>query len=203
MLSEVGVSISSSELLIGPTDINRRVGESNIIIMCPTFKPVAPIWRVNNYTYGASSLPSPFKPAYDNLFIPLVQLTMNQSTFQSYVPTGTSLKVLPSSVGILTLDSGNLMQLRSTQIDDPRLALNHWRLHFYSENLTLSWLYSNDSAGDDEVCSFSDAIFHIQGWQCLDRVISSFVWQQNVTNVTEISIPCTNLTHNNNSVLSI
>ena len=108
VLTQVDDSTSFSP--IGHVDISRRVGENNIIIMCPTFKSVAPIWRISNYTYGSSSLLSPFQPAYDNLLIPFVKLMMDQFTFQCFVPTGVGLEVLPSSVGTLTVDSENVMK---------------------------------------------------------------------------------------------
>lgn len=196
--------ISTPVSPLGPIDIIRRVGENDIIIMYPTFQVVAPIWRINNFTYGASSLPSPFQPAYDNLLIPFVLLTMNKFTFQCFVPTGIGLEVVPSSVGTLTVDFGNstMKQSARNKADLPMLALNHWRLHFYSNNVTLPWFYSHDSTRY-EACSFTDVTFQIQGRQCLDLVKSGLVWERNITNVTEISIPSTNLTGNNNSPIFV
>ena len=122
--------------------------------------------------------------------------------FQCFIPTGVRHEVVPSSVGMLTVDSRDSIQDgNDVEIAEANLTLDHWRLHFYPKNLTLSWQYSyNSSLGSSEVCSFSDATFHIQGWQCLDNVRSMLVWQCVRTNETEISIPSTNLMRNNNSV---
>lgn len=129
---------------------------------------------------------------------------MDKFVFQCFIPTGVRYGVVPSSVGTLTVDARNSINIqeRSTlEISESKLTLNHWRLHFYQENLTLSWLYSyNNSFQSSKLCSFSDATFHIEGWQCLDSVRNTLVWQVIRRNTTEISIPCTNLTHNNDSV---
>ena len=170
--------------------------------MCPTFQALAPIWRINEHIYGASSLPSPFYPAYDNLLIPTVLLAMDKFIFQCFIPTGVRYGVVPSSVGTLTVDARNSIQERSTvENSEVNFNLDHWRLHFYQENMTLSWKYSyNNSFQSSKLCSFSDAKFHIEGWQCLNSVRNTLVWQAIRRNTTEISIPFTNLTHNNNSV---
>ena len=68
------------------------------------------IWRINNYTYGASSLPLPFYPAYDNLLIPVVLLAMDKFVFQCFIPTDVRYGVVPSSIGILTVDARNSVQ---------------------------------------------------------------------------------------------
>ena len=142
-------------------------------------------------------------PAYDNLLIPIVQFAMDKYVFQCFIPTGVRYRVVPSSIGILTVDARNSIQERSAlEISESKLTLDHWRLHFYEENLTLSWLYYsyNNSFQSSNLCSFSDATFLIKGWQCLDDVRSTLVWQAIRRNTTEISIPFTNLTHNNDSV---
>ena len=139
---------------------------------------------------------------YDNLLLPNVLLAMDKFMFQCFIPTGVRHEVVPSSVGMLTVDSRDSIQDgNDVEIAEANLTLDHWRLHFYPKNLTLSWQYSyNSSLGSSKVCSFSDATFHIQGWQCLDNVRSMLVWQCVRTNETEISIPSTNLMRNNNSV---
>ena len=133
----------------GPTDITRRVGEDDVVIICPTRKYIAPVWSINNYTYGASSLPLPFLPAYDNLLIPYVELNMDKFTFQCFIPTGVGLDVVGSSIGTLTVDYGNTF----LPVIDNRLVVDHWRLHFNAENFTLSWKYLHE---DNQICSFDD-----------------------------------------------
>ena len=184
---------------IGPVNISRREGEKNVVIMCPTFQAVAPIWRINNHIYGASSLPSPFYPAYDNLLILTVLSTMDNFTFQCFIPTGVRHEVVPSSTGTLSVDSVNLLQhayagtmSTGTQSDNAEVTLDHWRLHFDFQKITLPWKYyfGNDSTVH---CSFSEATFHIKGWHCIDGVRSTLVWQRNLSNTTAISITSSNV----------
>ena len=88
---------------------------------------------------------------------------MDKFIFQCFIPTGVRYGVVPSSVGTLTVDARNSIQERSTvENSEVNFTLDHWRLHFYQENLTLSWKYSyNNSFQSSKLCSFSDATFLI------------------------------------------
>ena len=89
---------------IGPTNITRRAGEEDVIIVCPAYGPAAPIWRINGLLYGATSLPSAFHSAYENLRIPVVKVNMHNYSFQCFIPTGIKLNVLGSSIGVLSVE---------------------------------------------------------------------------------------------------
>ena len=168
----------------GPTDITRRVGEDDVVILCPSIDSSAPIQSINGIIYGSSNLPISFKTAFDNLLTPFVEKSMDKFTFQCFVPIGTGLNVMPSSIGELSvmIDSFiavhqlpfgyNFMPYVSMQeyqysdtIPPPvitmtqyNLTVNHRDLKFDRDMVKLSWLYSEVNA---ETCSLNKVIFQI------------------------------------------
>ena len=190
---------------VGPTDITRTVGADDVVILCPSYEKIAPIWSINEYTYTIITLPKDFKPAFANLVIPYVFEYMNKFTFQCFIPTGVGLEVMNSSIGVLTVvNPGSFIQFtKPASIIDSEVAINHWHLRFNSDNFSLSWHYAY-SHDDGDFCSFDNVTFQIEGWQCLDdRNPGDKVWQENVTNVTNINIKSKDMIHNNKSVFFI
>lgn len=136
-----------SESNIGPTNITRAVQEDDVVILCPSYENIAPIWCINEYTYTVTALPKDFKPAYTNLMIPFIREYMNNSIFQCFVPLDVGLEVVPSPVGVLHVNPGRIMQskLQTKNLNNDlksELAIDHWHLHFDLHNFTLSWHYS-------------------------------------------------------------
>ena len=206
----------------GPTDKTRREGEDDIIFICPTINEYAPIWAVNGLNYGSSSLPPPFRAAFDNLLIPFVDLSMDQFTFRCFYhdtsDVGPRLKLLASTTGTLTVatDLGsstpklnistkftnrNLQSIAnstSKESGTSELILHHRFLEFNDGiNRTISWHYSDSHNNDN--CTFSDVFFRIRGWQCRNpnQMNVNASWEQPIkTGITEITINSGNLSNN-------
>ena len=88
-----------------PSDISRPEGATDVSIHCP-FSAVAdsaPIWRINSTLYEPLSLKYPLMPTIDGINIRLVDRSLNNTTFQCFLPTGDGLKVSSSSIGTLTV----------------------------------------------------------------------------------------------------
>ena len=83
----------SSVQSFGLTNITRRVGEDDVIIMCPAIDNSVPIWNINGIIYSSATLPRNFKAALDNLLIPFVTESMDEFTFQCFIPIGTGLNI--------------------------------------------------------------------------------------------------------------
>lgn len=90
---------------IGPQNITRRAGESDVYIPCSIPGIYFPMWRINDIYYEAFSLPEGLVPASYGLLIPTVGLNMDGWTFQCLASTGYSLDVHISTVGVLTVEN--------------------------------------------------------------------------------------------------
>lgn len=207
MLCLSSISISS-----GPTDKTRKDGEDDVIFICPTIDELAPIWAVNGVNYGSSSLPPPFRAAFDNLLIPFVDLSMDQFTFRCFVRDSNGLGVTSSSTGTLTvttdLGSSNAKLnvsnhdyeqiMRTINIGSEsgmsELILHHRFVEFNEGNThTISWHYSD---GHNDSCNVSNIFFRIRGWQCrnANQINSNPSWERCIqTGITEATINSSNL----------
>lgn len=90
---------------IGPQNITRRSGESNVYIPCSIPGIYFPMWRINDIYYEAFSLPEGLIPASYGLLISVVGLNMDGWSFQCLASTGYSLDVRISTVGVLTVEN--------------------------------------------------------------------------------------------------
>lgn len=193
----------SASTVIGPVDITRKIGEDDVVIICPAYGPGAPIWRINGLTYGASSLPASFEAVYENLLILSIEPDMNNYTFQCFIVDSNSLNVVESSVGVLTIDkSAELSEsyYESKLLNYSSLKINHQKLRFNDKSITLSWLYSD--GGNIPGCS--SVVFRVQGWACKSTsnqplVIIDPVWTYDTSDMN-ITIPLRDLRYNNSSV---
>ena len=197
----------SSVQSFGPTNITRRVGEDDVVIMCPTIDNSVPIWSINEIIYTSATLPSGFKAALDNLLIPFITENMDEFTFQCFIPIGTGLNVVSSSIGILSVMIDSSVAVRQlpfgynmAQVSIPKyfdtipppvttivrynLTINHHNLKFDKNIIKLAWLYSEVNA---ETCSFNSVSFRIRGWQCQNSLTYDSGWER-TTNNLEINI---------------
>ena len=175
------------------------MGEDDIVFICPAYGPGAPIWRINALIYGASSLPDSFQSAYENLLIPFVEASMSNYSFQCFIPTSSKLNVVGSSIGVLRVDDSAGILAGAKSLLDSSLNIDHQKLRFSAENLTISWLYSDD--GNTPDCS--SVFFRIQGWECTTsnrQPQSGPVWSCTVTSGMNITIDFSDMMHNNSSV---
>lgn len=197
----------SSVQSFGPTNITRRVGEDDVVIMCPTIDNSVPIWSINEIIYTSATLPRGFKAALDNLLIPFITESMDEFTFQCFIPIGTGLNVVSSSIGILSVMIDSSVAVRQlpfgynmAQISIPKyfdtipppvttmvqynLTINHRDLKFDKNKIKLAWLYSEVNA---ETCSRNSVRFKIKGWQCPNSQVEEPEWEK-ITNNLEYDI---------------
>ena len=66
------------------------------------------IWQINGTNYTELDLPVFYIPSPSGLFIDHVDLSMNGTTFQCILPTENDSIMQISSLGVLTVDIGNL-----------------------------------------------------------------------------------------------
>ena len=191
----------SAPRFTGPTNITRKAGEDDVIIACPAYGPAAPIWQINSLTYGASSLPYPFQSAFENLLIPIVEASIENYSFQCFIPTGIKLDVVGSSIGVLNVDESGGIQssVDHFQLFSGGLKINHQKLRFSAENLTISWLYSDDGSTPDCL----SVLFRVQGWACTtsnDQPQVDPIWSHNITSGMDITIDSSDMMDKNVTV---
>ena len=90
---------------VGPQNITRRYGESNVYIPCSIPGIYFPMWRINGIYYEAFSLPEGLIPASYGILIPTIRFDMDGWTFQCLASTGYSLDIQLSAIGVLTVDN--------------------------------------------------------------------------------------------------
>ena len=96
-----------------------------------------------------------------------------------------------STVGVLNVESepGALQNgVDRSELLSSALSINHQGLHFSADNLTISWLYSENTPPD---CS--SVFFRVQGWAYTtsnDQPLGDplLVWSRNVTSGMTITI---------------
>ena len=91
----------------GPQNITRTEGANDVLIECPF---LAPTWRINSSLYEPLSLEYPFLPSLTGLKISVVDISLNNTSFQCFAPTGTDLFVDSSSIGILNVTKKGTLQ---------------------------------------------------------------------------------------------
>ena len=88
-----------------PRNITRSVGSTNPQILCSKYPIEAtPFWKINETTYYFSEVPPPFIPSPSGrvVTIPVVEVSLNQTSFQCFIPTSDG-GLFSSPIGILTV----------------------------------------------------------------------------------------------------
>lgn len=89
---------------IGPRNITRMEGETDVFISCPYCLDDFnyPTWEVNGTVYFISNLPSQYLSAFGGLLIPIVTRALNNTSFRCYYPSPNS-SFIPneSALGVL------------------------------------------------------------------------------------------------------
>ena len=84
----------------GPVNFTRDEGSTNDLINCPFS---APMWRINLTLQEPLSLRPPLTSVMSSINIDLVTMSLNDTTFQCFIPSGNDLDVYESSIGTLTV----------------------------------------------------------------------------------------------------
>ena len=94
----------------GPKNITRTSGTNNELMRCQTYPVDAtPFWKINGIIYYYSDVPPPFVSSKSgrDIEIPIVDLSLNGSSFQCFIPSSSGSDLISSSIGVLTvLDNG-------------------------------------------------------------------------------------------------
>ena len=96
----------------GPRNISQTEGATDVLIPCH-FHPAyaTPFWKINDKVYYFSDVPPPFIASSSgrDISIPLVDSSLNGTSFQCFVPSSSGNDLMGSSVGILTVtENGKL-----------------------------------------------------------------------------------------------
>ena len=87
------IDIGSGQQILQPMDITRMEGADNVIIPCPIYTGLPPIWTISGNYYDFKSLPKEYKPAFIEIIIPTIYRDMNGTTFQYFYSTGDGLEI--------------------------------------------------------------------------------------------------------------
>ena len=91
---------------MGPENIETVEGANHIPILCQSFPAATPFWKINDTTYYFSDVPPPFEVSNNGreIYIPLVTLPLNGTSFQCFVPSSSEAgSLFSSSIGVLTV----------------------------------------------------------------------------------------------------
>ena len=87
-------------------------GEKDVFISCPFTGQYLPAWEINGKLYELFQLPDVFIPASRGILIPVIDVSLNGTTFQCVYPTGSGFHVEESSVGKLTVTPSSMLKLK-------------------------------------------------------------------------------------------
>ena len=111
-LSEVICSAGSN--FPGPRNITRTEGSERELILCQSYPIQAtPFWKINGTIYYYSDVPPPLVASRSGreIIIPVVELTLNGTSFQCFIPSSSG-DELSSSTGVLTvIANGKLLTI--------------------------------------------------------------------------------------------
>ena len=163
----------------GPRNITRTEGAADVVIACQ-FHPAyaTPFWEINDKVYYFSDVPPPLMTSSNgrDIFIPIVDTSLNGTSFQCFVPSSSGNDLIGSSVGVLTvietgkcntqpitqahytpvvisfikiIDTlGNYPIQKQQHPSKDKLTLDHQRFLFTADSFTLAWsLSSNETSG--------------------------------------------------------
>ena len=102
-----GLDLCSGTTFLGPENRVTMEGANHVPILCQSFPAQAtPFWKVNGTTYYFSDVPPPFEVSNSGreIYIPLVTLSLNGTSFQCFIPSSSEAGGLfNSSIGVLTV----------------------------------------------------------------------------------------------------
>lgn len=94
---------------VGPQNITRMNGDTNVVILCPYCTNFSPkIWEINGISYAWQNLPRAYSLIYGGLLIEGITSELNNTSFKCFYPIPGSVIVQPSSVGFLTVINNTL-----------------------------------------------------------------------------------------------
>jgi hypothetical protein len=96
----------SGNNFLGPRNISRTEGAEGEIIPCQSYPPqTTPFWKINGTIYYYSDVPPPFEASKSGreIIIPVVDLSLNGTSFQCFTPSSTGDEVISSTVGVITV----------------------------------------------------------------------------------------------------
>ena len=96
----------SGNAFLGPRNVTRAEGTENIHIPCQSYPPQAtPFWKINGTIYYYSDVPPPFVVSKSGreITIPVVDSTLNGTSFQCFIPSSTGDELIVSTVGVITV----------------------------------------------------------------------------------------------------
>ena len=97
------LDIGLCQQLLQPMDITRMEGAESVIIPCPVYTGVPPIWNISGHFYDINNLPQVYRPALIGIVIPTIYGDMNGTSFQCFYSIGDGIQVQESSIGILSV----------------------------------------------------------------------------------------------------
>ena len=113
VISALMISSSEQNQILTVNNTTRSEGGNEVTIPClATHEPQAtPFWKINDTIYYYSDVPWPLisSPDGTTITIPVVDLFMNGTSFQCFIPTSSGDGLISSSVGTLTVtENGNI-----------------------------------------------------------------------------------------------
>ena len=96
----------SGNNFLGPRNITRAEGTEDINIPCQSYPPQAtPFWKINGTIFYYSDVPPLFKVSKSGreILIPVVDSTLNGTSFQCFTPSSTRNEIIGSTVGVITV----------------------------------------------------------------------------------------------------
>ena len=101
------MTLCSVTNFLGPGNTTSAEGDNNYVpILCQLFLAQAtPFWKINGITYYYSNVPPPFVVSKSGreIYIPLVVLSLNGTSFQCFTPASSGGGLFSSSIGVLTV----------------------------------------------------------------------------------------------------
>lgn len=96
---------------MGPRNITRGEGTEDELILCHSFPVQATsFWKISGIVYYYSDLPPPFVVSKSgrDIAIPVVDSTLNGTSFQCFVPSSSGVELISSTVGVLTVTENGI-----------------------------------------------------------------------------------------------
>ena len=88
----------------GPRNITRTEGSNDVTIPCHSSQ-ATPFWKIKHITYYFSDVPPPFMASQSgrSITIPIIDLSLNGTSFQCFAPSSGDDLLISSSIGVLTV----------------------------------------------------------------------------------------------------
>ena len=101
-----GLDLCSGTNFLGPGNRTTVEGANHFPILCQlTPVQATPFWKINGTTYYYSGVPPPLVVSKSGreIYIPLVLLSLNGTSFQCFIPSSSEAGLFSSSIGVLTV----------------------------------------------------------------------------------------------------